>query len=894
MSRAPGQGMPLTKPALFKDRISLPLVRILVLYVAPITVSVMALTGLAVYFHQTSEIEYRREQVLLRLVAEVNQQAGELGSLALSPSLPWAGQTDTRAPTTYLASWLERFHRGPLRQAFLLDARGVLIAPPGGRSGVGAAIAAEPAVRAAVSQLRDGYGQRTSERGTPQLLLIQRIVNSEVGPTVGFIVAVIDAFAVVKTIGVEIPSGLSLALGDLPLIPAPTDRWMYTSEGRAVAGSGDFSVPIHVWLGRSVYPSLLLIVAAFVLALVMGLWTIRRLRSWVEEFSTTTNQRLDRLLIECQKILAGERLEAVRPGPEDELSQVTAALNAMLVKQKQFTDELRTTALVFSMAAEGILVTDPQGRIVKANAALLTMTGYSRAELAGAHAGTLYRTLGDREIGRQMADALADPGRWSGETIVVGSDERLIPASVAISRILGEDGKVLGNVSVITDISRLKKVEDQLRNLANQDALTGLPNLRYMSERVQSVLEEARASSKLLALVFLDLDNFKGVNDSYGHDAGDLVVQTLASHLKKKLPVGHLLCRRSGDEFIALVERSAVDSENLDVLLHSLMPLEVSTDTGKLMISGTIGVSRFPEDATDWHELQVCADVAMNEAKQDRRGSLVWFDTRLSHRRLRHHQIRDRLLGAIKTNAFEVHYQPELDLRTGRVVGFEALARWHDAELGDVGPSEFVAVAEESRVMDDFTLCIADRVLHDKPMLQTRFPGAVVAFNACPQVFHRSRLFEFLAEWNLRDDKILEGLEIELTETEISQNDPALQLQLQVQALVGMGVRIVIDDFGMGYSSLSRLTQFPISRLKIDRVFVEGLGRARERRIARLVIELATVLGFEVTAEGVETLDQRDRLVRMGCHRGQGWLFAKAMPASELLKSENPINFPAA
>lgn len=193
-------------------------------------------------------------------------------------------------------------------------------------------------------------------------------------------------------------------------------------------------------------------------------------------------------------------------------------------------------------------------------------------------------------------------------------------------------------------------------------------------------------------------------------------------------------------------------------------------------------------------------------------------------------------------------------------------------------------------MIDLLTLCIADRVLHDKPLLQARFPGAVVAFNASPQVFHRSRLLEFLAERSMRDEGLLAGLEIELTESEVSRIDPSVQLQ--VQALVGMGIRLVIDDFGTGYSSLSRLTQFPISRIKVDRSFVQGLNRPREMRIARLVIDLAKVLGFEVTAEGVETHEQRENLLALGCRRGQGWLFSQALPASELVGERFPVKFP--
>jgi EAL domain-containing protein (putative c-di-GMP-specific phosphodiesterase class I) len=181
-------------------------------------------------------------------------------------------------------------------------------------------------------------------------------------------------------------------------------------------------------------------------------------------------------------------------------------------------------------------------------------------------------------------------------------------------------------------------------------------------------------------------------------------------------------------------------------------------------------------------------------------------------------------------------------------------------------------------------------MLSDKPALQARYPGAVLAFNVSPQVFRHARLLEFLSERSVNDFSVLEGLEIELTETEVSRIEPTLLLQ--VQALVGMGVRLVIDDFGTGYSSLSRLTQFPISRIKIDRSFVEGLSRPREARIARLVIDLAKVMGFEVTAEGVETLVQRDSLLAMGCRRGQGWLFARALPARELIAMDAPIHFP--
>ncbi len=877
-------------PPRFKERISVPLVQILGVYVALITCLVMGLTVLAAYLQQSADAGYQRQRVLTRLVSEITSQAGEISALATSPLL-WTGLTDSQGREVYLAPLLERFNRGGARRFYVLDYRGrVFISPSAESPDVAPAIASDPVVIAAVDQMRDGFGLRTPVGGMPQVLLVHRILNPNTDGAVGYIVAVIDVPKALSLLRLESDVALSLAIGESALTPEPDGRWLIGGEAAATASEGDMDVPVRVWVGRPIYSAALYVLAGLLVALLLAWWIIQRVKGWADRFATATTERLDRLLFECQAILENKQITAVEPGPDDELSQVTRALNAMLVKQRRFTDELRTTAQVFETAAEGILVTDPDGRIVQANAALLAMTGYTRDDLLGRPAGTLYRRAQELDVGRQMAASLSETGRWSGETIFLGRSGQLIPASVALSRIQNEEGEVLGNVAVITDISRLKKVEHQLRDLANRDALTGLPNFRHMSEQVQLVLQDATAQSRRWAVVFLDLDHFKSVNDDLGHDAGDTVVKGLAAHLQQRLPAGHLLCRRSGDEFIAMIERSGEDDDTLTQMLTRLTPLEVSTEAGLVRVTATIGVSRFPEDAANWHDLQICADVAMNEAKQERRGSLVWYDERIGHRLYRRRQIQGRLAEAIENSAFSVHYQPEVDLRTGGVIGFEALARWDDPELGRVSPAEFIAAAEEGRMMDAFTLCIAQKVLEDKPRLQARFPNAVVAFNASPQVFRRSRLLDFLSDWSLREPGILEGLEIELTETEISRSN--LSLQTQMQALVGLGVRLAIDDFGTGYSSLSRLTQFPISRLKIDRSFVQGMERTRELRIARLIIDLAKALNLEVTAEGVETVEQREALLRIGCHRGQGWLFARAMPASELLASDMPVTFP--
>lgn len=872
-----------------RDRISNALIRILRLYVALIMIAVMGLIALAAYFYQGAQLDYWREKVLTRVSAAVTNQDSELSGLAASPLL-----LTERGREAHLAPLLERFNRGPLRKFYILDGRGRAVLPPDSRLAADAkAIASDPIVAAAVNGARRGLGLRVpgpGQAGT-QILVVSPFLDPSAESVAGYIVSALDLSLLLAQIGVDPDLKMSLTLGDQTVSPPASSLWMFTSEGATVAAAGDLVVPLRIQVGRDLHTSVGIGVLAMLGVLLLGILMIRRVKAWAVRFAMTITQRLDQLVVQCQNILAGQRLELVEPGPDDELSQVTQALNTMLMQQKKFTDDLHTTSLVFSMAAEGILVTDGEGKIVRANSALLAMTGYLRSELIGQLAGTLYRDESSQEIGRVMAASLQATGRWSGETIFIGRGKRQIPVSVAISRILDDAGDPLGNVAVITDISRLKKIESRLRDLANQDALTGLPNFRYMSEQVQQLLDAAKSDGRQLAILFMDLDNFKAVNDENGHGVGDTLIKAIASHLSHQLPSGHLLCRRSGDEFIAVVERRPGRDPDLSRQLERLFPLLVSTEAGLLSVTATIGISRFPQDADNWQDLQICADVAMAEIKSTKRGHVGWYDAAFGQRLYRRRQIQLRLREAVRSQAFQVHYQPELDLRTGQVIGFEALARWQDPELGEVHPSEFVPVAEEARMMDALTLSIADRVLRDKPLLQAHFAGAVVAFNASPQVFRGSRLLEFLSERNARDDSVLSGLEIELTESEVSRIDPSLQLQ--IQALVGMGARLVIDDFGTGYSSLSRLTQFPISRIKIDRSFVEGLSRPREMRIARLVIELARTLGFQVTAEGVETVEQMQTLVGMGCYRGQGWLFSPALPASELVAAKQPVHFPS-
>ncbi len=865
-----------------RHRISTELIRLIRGYVMVISALLALLALLTVYFFKLNQLTHQQQLVTTKISTELANVAHEMQSLATS-SLVWTGLTDSFGRDSYLAPLLSRFNRGNLRHFLILDYRGrVFLAPDLPRA---ESVIASPSVIQAVGRGDDGYGMVLSAEGAPTFVLVQRVMSPASPAPVGFIVGTLDANALTRELGLE-DALVSFGIGDSQMLPPLATGLLMRERVSTVVSPGDLNIALNISLAHPVFKwiagGFFIVLAVFL----VGDLTLRRVVAWAQSFSASTVGRLDELVHYCQRVLAGSNpSQPALQGPRDEITQVVETLSAMLLQQRQVTDELRTTSLVFSTAAEGIIVTDRQGQVVDINPALLRMTGFSREEIIGQLAGTLYRESDLTAQAQEITDALKSQGRWSGETTFVHRDGRSIPSSVSVSRIRDDEGRSMGHVAVITDISRIKEAENKLRDLAYRDPLTGLPNFRMMAELVQQRLATTQAP---FALLFVDLDHLKAVNDGYDHEAGDRMICGMAEHLQRGLPSGHLLCRRSGDEFIALIDLGdGADATSWQPLVERLTRTSVQLPSGELTVSATIGVARFPQDAQTWLELQVCADVAMNAAKQVQRGSVAWYDSRLGQRAVRHRLVQQRLVHAIEQQAIRVHYQPVVDLRTGELKGLEALARWTDPELGEVRPSEFIAVAEEAQLSDRLTMQLLQIILADQPRIQAQLPQAVLAFNASPRVFRGNQLVNFLTDLAEREPQLLSLLEIELTETDIASGEA--QLLRHLQLIHGLGVRLVIDDFGTGYSSLARLAQFPIHCLKIDSSFVASMGTGRQTKIVELIVNLAQLLDLQVTAEGVETELQRQTLLRMGCKRGQGWLFAKAMPLEALLQIDNPL-----
>lgn len=873
--RAPGTAQSL------KQRIRHELTRLIRVYVV-ITGLFVVVTALTIsFYYKLSELEHQRDLVAAKLGFAADNMLQQMQALGAS-SVLWTGITDTVGRSIYLEPLLKQFNQLGTHQLFLLDYRGrILLAPD--RALAELLLQAAPVVRA-VSDAAPGYGMRPGDSLSPELFIYtQPIFSPQLEMPVGFIVGSMNPQAPLKDLALKDDIRVTLGFGEAPKQFKLDETFLLASEKTVWLSRDGKQIPIYLHLAQAQWDKLLFVLVLLMLTFALGDWIVRRINEWAREFAANTTERLDQLVQSCQDILVGRTLNASAQDYDDEIASVFTNLGKMLAQQKVLTDELRTTSLVFTTAAEAILVTDQNGRIVDVNPALIRMTGYTREGLIGQLAGPLYRVAGSDEQPLGIAQALTSQEVWHGETFFFNRDGSHIPTATSISPIVDDKGATIGRVAVISDVTKLKQAEEKLRFLAYHDSLTELPNFRMLNSLVEDRFGETQGEQRSAALLFIDMDRLKALNDNYGHDIGDVVIKAIAKHLAARLPQGSILCRRSGDEFIAIVNLpEGIDLATLrrDYFLD-LNQLLVSTAAGLVAASVSVGVARYSVDASNFNDLMICADIALNEAKQTQRGTVVWYEPDMGEKLYRNKLIQSKLVKALTENVLQVHYQPEVDLRTGELIGLEALLRWSDPELGEIEPSEFIHIAEDVHLAEGIAIYVFNQIVKDKPKIRRHFPGVVIAFNVGPQAFRDFRLVNAITEQLEGDEAGLSGLEIEITESDIASGEKNLLKQLRM--LAGVGVPVVIDDFGTGYSSLSRLSNFPISRLKIDRDFVASMQSGRQARIVEVIINMAAVLKLEVTAEGVENQAQRQRLIELGCYRGQGWLYARAMPLHELL-----------
>ncbi len=552
--------------------------------------------------------------------------------------------------------------------------------------------------------------------------------------------------------------------------------------------------------------------------------------------------------------------------------------------QKQTEAKLRLYAQVFQNTAEGLVITDADQRILEVNDAFCRILGYRPEELRGATPRKVRSGLHDDAFYAEMWRQIKETDHWQGEIIDRARDGRTVPLLETISAVRDADGVVSHYISLISDISHLKETQSRLDHLAHHDLLTGLPNRLLFSSRLEHIIEHAARDKTSFAVLYIDLDRFKTINDSLGHHIGDQVLIQAAQRLRQLVRRSDTVARLGGDEFVLLLEDLAGEDQTVqlaDKVIDALRQPFTVNDIS-LHVGCSIGITVYPDDGRDAVSLLKNADAAMYKVKELGRDGYFKYSEDLSSAVLAKLNLENALRLAVRQQQFALHYQPIIDLEHGGVVAVEALIRWQRADGDPVMPDLFIPVAEETRLIVPLGRWVARTAISQfRQWQEAGLALDYVSINvSAAQVFHRDFAAELI---ELLDEYRLDGrhLQVELTEQVLMHDIKVCQrVLLQLRA---RGVRVAIDDFGTGYSSLAYLKQLPIDNLKIDRSFVRDIpGDPNDCAIAAAVIGLARTLGLEAVAEGVETIDQERFLRAVGCRMAQGYRFAKPVSGPEL------------
>lgn len=553
-------------------------------------------------------------------------------------------------------------------------------------------------------------------------------------------------------------------------------------------------------------------------------------------------------------------------------------------------EKLHLHSRIFDCAGEAILVTDADARIVSANAAFCHISGFAEKEVLGMTTSDM--CLGT-ENGRwqEIREAIERDGKWSGELQPTRKGGDSYPAWASISSTHDKAGLLTHYCFVFSDITERKAAEQQIYRLAYYDTLTDLPNRSLLYSLLEQAISEAHRKHEHGALLFLDLNRFKHINDSFGHSPADTLLAEVGKRLAAALRKEDVVSRLGGDEFVlALFDISRREDAAIvarKVLAALAEPFFI--EGHEVLLSASVGISIFPDDGRDAETLIRNADVAMYRAKQLGDSGYLYYSREMNLRSLERLKMEGGLRHALDRNEFLLHFQPQLDLVSNRIIGTEALLRWSSPGHGMISPAQFIPVAEETGLIIPIGEWVIDAACKQlRAWLDAGLSPVKVAVNLSPRQFSQNlprTVMRYLKTYGLPPDL----LEVEITESMLMHNTESVVAMMQEFA--SAGVVISLDDFGTGYSSLSYLKRFPIDTLKIDQSFVQGIPQdANDSAIATAIISMAKALKLRVIAEGVETEAQLDFLKSAGCDEIQGYWFSKPIAAdayAQLLRETN-------
>lgn len=552
--------------------------------------------------------------------------------------------------------------------------------------------------------------------------------------------------------------------------------------------------------------------------------------------------------------------------------------------------EHQMVSMFFENAVEAIMVTGKDNIIQLINPAFTGITGYTPEEAIGKNVDIIKSNEHDDEFFNNMTDLLEEKGQWQGEVWIRVKDGEAFPVLLTITAIKDMDGNIEQYSSVFYNVSAFKQKDDAIQYEAQHDALTGLPNRSLFMDRLKAAIARGHREKSRLAVLFLDLDNFKNVNDSLGHDAGDLLLKEAAARLIECLREVDTISRLGGDEFTVLLENLSNEQDITRISRKLIKSLShgYTLKGEEVFITVSVGITLFPDDGDSVVELIKNADLAMYHAKKLGKNNYQIFNNGMKERTLKRLKMEKDLRKALDRNELLTYYQPKVNIKSGKIVGMEALIRWRKADGILISPVEFIPLAEETGLIigiDEWMLQSACAFIRDLqgPHLNDLSVSVNVSVNLSAIVLERKDLVETVT--NKVNELGLEHhhVELEVTESSIIRNvDLAIDT---IQRLRDGGFNVAMDDFGTGYSSLSYLTKLPINILKMDRAFVIDLPtNIKARSVAKAIVTMAHDMDIKIIAEGVETREQLDILKSIDCDEIQGFIFSRPLPQEDLRK----------
>jgi len=549
-----------------------------------------------------------------------------------------------------------------------------------------------------------------------------------------------------------------------------------------------------------------------------------------------------------------------------------------ITKIKQVENDLMLAKNVFENMHDSVIITDSKQNIVSVNEAFTKLTGYNDDEVIGNNPRILSSGWHDDTFYKTIWDEVSKNGQWEGEIVDRKKNGKTFTSELKISSVFNEEGTLTNYLAISSDISRKKEQEKLIHNLAYFDSLTDLPNRILFEERVSSRLPICNRNSQKMAIFFIDMDNFKNVNDTLGHSYGDEFLIEVSKRIKSVLQEQDTLARQGGDEFTVLIED--IDSiENIAQVAQKIVEVfqrPLYLDSCKVLTSVSMGISIYPDDGQNYNELMKAADTAMYQVKATGKKHYQFYRSSMNEAVLQRINIENNLHNSIENNELFLEYQPKVDTKNNKVYGMEALVRWQQPEQGLIRPDQFISVAEDTGQIYDIGLWVFKQAIFDLKEFHKLDNTLIMSINISSKQLENEKFVSDISALVEEVGIAEKYIELEITESHIMDNiQKALLILKEIDA---KGFHVSIDDFGTGYSSLSYLKSLPAHTIKIDRSFVLDIVEDEDdRSIVASIIAMANALGKDVIAEGSETQGHVDTLAKLMCHKIQGYYFSKPL-----------------